>query len=200
MRSAAATIITAALAIIIACQAIAETYPKPSPVPYRWELDFDMGDLRLYIDESTGDAYWYLTYMVTNDTGKDRIWAPEFTLFSDFGGIAVSGDEVPRRVMLDIQELLGNDLLELDLIGDLYQSEENAKEGLVVWRATSLEVTEMSVFVAGISGETARVRNPISGDIVLMRKTLQRDYLVPGDPMARGSDPAQVVEDRWILR
>lgn len=200
MRSAVVTLITAAMAVIITCQAIADTYPKPSPVPYRWELDFDLGDMRLYVDDQTGQAYWYLTYKVTNDTGADRIWAPEFTLFTDFGGISVSGEDVPRRVMLDLQELLGNDLLEIDLIGDLYQGEENAREGLVVWKAKSLEVTEMSVFIAGISGETARVRNPISGDIVLMRKTLQRDYLVPGDPLARGSDPAEVVGDRWILR
>jgi hypothetical protein len=58
----------------------------------------------------------------------------------------------------------------------------------------------MSLFIAGISGETARVKNPINGEEVILRKTLKRDYVIPGDPMARGSEPLQLVAEEWIMR
>ena len=71
--------------LLLACSVLA--YPKPAQVPYRWELTFESGDLRLYVDEGTGQAYWYFTYKVINRTGKDQIRAPTFTLFTDVGEI-----------------------------------------------------------------------------------------------------------------
>ena len=65
-------------ALAIAC--VAAGYPKPATVQYRWQLDFDAGDLRLYVDQESGDAYWYFTYQVTNRTRKDQVWAARFTL------------------------------------------------------------------------------------------------------------------------
>ena len=41
-----------------------------------------------------------------------------------------------------------------------------------------------------MSGETAKVYHPLSGQEMVLRKTLQRDYLVPGEAVARGSKPA----------
>ena len=57
-----------------------------------------------------------------------------------------------------------------------------------------------SLFIAGTSGETARVKNPIDGSEVILRKTMQRDYLSPGDATARGSEPAQLVSQEWVMR
>jgi hypothetical protein len=64
-----------------------------------------------------------------------------------------------------------------------------------------LNVNELSVFVAGISGETTRVRNPMTpNEQVILYKTLQRDYLIPGDALARGTAPVDMVQQRWIFR
>lgn len=177
-------------------------YPKPAPVPYRWELEFDSGPLRLYHDSASNKYFWYFTYTVINRTGADQLWAPKFTLFTDTGEIMDSGRGVPTSVVEDLMGLLGNELLEdqNEAIGDLLQGKENAKEGLVVWPADKLDVTEMSMFVAGISGETARVKNPVSGQEIILRKTLQRDYIVRGDAAARGSEPIEMSEERWVLR
>ena len=76
----------------------------------------------------------------------------------------------------------------------------NAKDGLVIWPAASTHVNEMSLFISGISGETARVTNPATGENIILRKTLQRDYLVRGDALARGSRPAELVAQQWVLR
>ena len=177
-------------------------YPKPAPVPRSWELDFDPGPLRLYLDRQSGQRYWYFTYVVENDSGADRIWAPSFTLFSDDGEIIESGRDVPANVTESLITLLGNDLLEQqnEAIGDLFEGPEHAIDGIVIWPADNLKVNEISLFIAGVSGETARVMHPITGESLVLRKTLQRDYLIPGNAVALGSDPVELASERWILR
>ncbi len=190
-----------ALAVLVVISS-ALAYPKPAPIPPRWELEFQPGDLRVYVDPVADQAYWYFAYVVTNRTGRDRIWAPSFILFTDAGEILASGRGVTSRVASDLQELLGNELLENqnEIIGDIFHGREHAKEGLVIWPARNLDVNEISMFVAGITGETAPVDDPITGEVVVLRKTLQRDYLVPGDVLPRGSAPIDLVAERWVMR
>ena len=191
----------AALAVLLpVCSALA--YPKPSAVPPRWELEFEPGELRLYVDQAGGDTYWHVTYKVTNRTGREQIWAPKFTLYTDAGEIMVSGRGVPGRVAQDIRELLGNDLLENQnqIIGEIFHGREHAKEGLVIWPAPSADVNELSMFVAGTSGETATIIHPLTGRRLVLRKTLQRDYLVPGEAIPRGNKPVEAVTERWVMR
>ena len=180
----------------------AMAFPKPAGVPYRWELNFEPGDLRLYTDPTSGDSFWYFTYTVTNRTGKDQLWAPKLILYTDGGEILEAGKDVPTRVTQELLTLLGNQFLEdqNSVIGDLLQGKEHAKEGLVIWKASNTQVNEMSLFVRGISGETAQVKNPVSGENVTLYKTLQRDYLIPGDAKARGNDPIGLVEEQWVMR
>ncbi len=156
----------------------------------------------MYVDRETDQPYWYFTYTVTNRTGNDQVWAPRFTLFTDAGDILVSGRNVPRRVVEDLQDLLDNPFLEdqNEIIGEIYQGVEHAREGLVLWPAENLDVTEVALFIAGISGETARVTNPQTGEEVILRKTLQRNYETPGSIVPRRFGKAELVDQRWILR
>ena len=193
---------TVAVVTLLAITAGLAAYPKPARVPYRWQLEFDPGHLRLYQDPIDGATYWYFTYTIVNRTGSDQIWAPSLVLFTDQGEILRSGDGVPSRIEDAVRDLLGNRLLETqhEVIGDVFQGKEHAKDGLVVWPAETTDVNELSLFVGGLSGETARVRDPISGRQMILRKTLQRDYLIRGNAMARGSKPIEVVREEWILR
>lgn len=177
-------------------------YPKPSPVPYRWELTFESGDLRLWRDDISGEYYWFMTYKVVNRTGNEQVWAPEFTLFNDAGEILRSGRGVPSRITDALLTIIGNDLMEPQnaIIGEIFQGEEHAKEGLVIWPADRIDVNALTVFIAGISGETAAVVDPVTKKEVILRKTLQRDHLIPGNAVARGTDPAPLVKETWILR
>jgi hypothetical protein len=191
-----------AVLVVLAATSGAVAFPRPAPVAPRWELEFEPGPLRVYVDPDEGGAYWYFTYKVINRTGGDQVWAPTFVLFTDAGEILPSGRGVPSRVAADIKTLLGNDFLEHqnEVIGEIFYGRDHAKEGLVVWPARHLEVNELSLFIAGASGETAYVVNPITGDDVLLRKTLQRDYLIPGEAIARGSRPIELQEQRWVMR
>ncbi len=178
-------------------------HPVPRNMAIRWELDYEPGDLRLHVDRTDGRAYWFFTYKITNRTRKARVWAPTFVLFTDAGEILESGEGVPRRVTFELLKLLGNDLMEnqTQIIGDLLEGPTMAKDGLVVWPARNTRVNQLKMFVGGISGETARVTNPITGERTILRKTWEQNYLIPGDALPRGHEPLQKKGDsRWIFR
>ncbi len=190
------------LLALLAVVCLASAYPVPAGTPFRWEFEFKAGDFRLYVDPETNEAFWWMHYIVTNRTKRDRIWAPKFTLFTDVGEILESGKDVPSTTTAKIKDLLGNELIETqnEIIGDLLQGIENARDGLVIWPARVLQVNEITMFISGVSGETIRVRNPITSEQVILYKTRQRNYLIPGDAIARGSRPIELSSEKWILR
>lgn len=198
------SLVAAAIALVVTVQAVA--VPEPSPVPRRWQLQIEPGDLRVGTVDIEGEGpqtFYYFTYTVTNRTGEDRYFAPAFDLSTDDGTILRSGRDVPREVYTELMSRMDNELLEdeLAIIGQLQQGPENAKEGLVVWRAENLKVDTVKVFAAGFSGETKRYTKPDNGEEVILRKQLMLTYAVPGELDAAQD---QVVQrdglDRWIMR
>ena len=198
---AALTILAIATVMTVMMRS-APAHPTPSVVPFRWELRFEPGPLRLFVDPIDRGAYWYFTYVVTNGTERDQIWAPDLVLFTDAGEILRAGDQVPSRVEEQLRELLGNELLETqsEIIGTIRQGIEHARDGLAVWPVGETQITELSLFIGGLSGETARITNPLSGEPIILRKTMERRYRAPGDPIARGSRPLEFISQRWVMR
>ena len=156
-----------------------------------WEIDFKPGAMRLYVDPTDGRYYWYFTYTVTNMGERDLVFAPRIELFLDSGEILRSGRGVPSRVFGQIRQLLGNALLEDQnrIIGDLRVGRENARTGIAVWPAEDQDVTELTLFFGGLSSEQKLVPHPETGKSVRLYRTLRREYVVPGDPVTRGSTP-----------
>ncbi|MCH2162590.1 MAG: hypothetical protein MK085_12050 [Phycisphaerales bacterium] len=184
-------VLAACLVAITAISSTVSASAAPSVAADEWELEFTPGPLRLYVDPVDDRAYWYFTYTVANRTERDRMWAPRAELFTDGGDILRSGREVPSRVNKQLKTLLNDPLLEDQnrIIGEILVGRENAKSGVVVWPASDLEVTEVTLFMTGLSSDSKVVDHPETGKPVRLRKTLRREYLVPGNPMARGSDP-----------
>ncbi len=193
--------LVAAFAALVLAGAVG-AFPEPAAVPHRWELRFTPGHFRLYTDPIDGASYWYFTYTVTNLTGRDQIWAPSFILYTDTGEILHSGRDVPTRAEESIRDLLGIPLLETqnEVIGDIFQGRENERDALAVWPARMTNVNEVSMFIGGLSGETAGVAHPVTGEQMILRKTLQREYLIRGNALARGSTPIELIEEHWIFR
>ncbi|MCA9285560.1 MAG: hypothetical protein KDA22_10110 [Phycisphaerales bacterium] len=196
------TLLAISIGVVAAAAPAAPRTQAGSATSTRWTLDFKPGALRLFVDPISRKPYWYMDYRVINRTGQDRMWAPQFELFTDDGSVKASGKEVPTRVVKALKEVLGNPLIEdqNQIIGELLQGVENAKDGLVIWPAKNLQVTEISLFVRGLSGETTKVLNPQTGEEVVLWKTLHRVYMVPGDPLPRGGQPLPVVKDDWVMR
>ena len=166
------------------------------------ELDFTPSELRLWKDPETGNHFWYFTYEVVNNTGKDQRFAPRIELLVDDGRIVRQGDGVPTRVNRDLKEFLGDALLEdqFEILGIVLQGKTHAKSGLVVFRADDLDPTELTVMVQGLSKETEKRQNPKTGETVTLRKTVRIDYLVAGDPRPSGTQTYPAVSRGWIFR
>lgn len=197
-----------ALLATVAANAIARP-PEPDPLPQRWELDLQVGPLRvitLDVADEGPQPFFYMTYRVTNNSGEDLQFAPIFEIGNENGDVIRAGTDVPRSVRQGLLKLLDNPLLEdqIQIIGTILQGRENAKDGLVIWRAPSLTTDELAVYAAGFSGETQQVEftNPDTGEAETMtfRKTYMVRYATPGTLVGQGSKPLQVVNERWIMR
>ncbi|MCC6284935.1 MAG: hypothetical protein IT439_06470 [Phycisphaerales bacterium] len=187
--------------------------PEPSPVPRSWQLDVRPSDLNVVIldhaDGTTG-AYYYLTYTVTNTTGKDQFFAPMFELVTDQGEVMLSGRNVPPEATREMLRRLRREFLEdqISMIGQVLQGPENAREGLVMWPVGNTQVKDINVYLFGFSGETRTIqlRNFDAGTVedVVLRKSLMLRHSVPGDLLpgagTEGGKALPRTETRWILR
>lgn len=197
------------LVVTIMAGSLAGFAPEPDPVPRRWQLDVKLGPLRFASVEVPGSgpqAFFFMTYTVTNASGTDVLLAPAWDLATSDGEVLRSGRNVPASVTRDLLAKLENPYLQdqIDIIGVLMQGEENAKDGLVIWSATDFRLDEIAVYGAGFSGEAKpfEVLNPATGDRdkVLLRKTIMARYQTPGDIERSGSDPFEPYEVRWVMR
>jgi hypothetical protein len=182
--------------------------PEPDPIPKKWELTVDPGQLRYAsVDDGNGaKGYFYLTYTVTNATGKDMLFTPSFEMTNEKGDVVRSGRDVPAAVTKNLLERLDNQFLEdqISIVGMLLQGEGNAKDGLVVWPATTLRFSEMTIYGSGFSGETKTVesKDAKTGKTVktTLRKTLQLKFQPTGEVRDQGSKPFDLIEKRWVMR
>ncbi|MGP1271744.1 MAG: hypothetical protein ACTS22_00255 [Phycisphaerales bacterium] len=183
--------------------------PEPDPIPQRWQLDIEVGPMRLAkveVPERGVLPFFYMTYRVTNNSGEDLQFAPSFELGNEDGDLVRAGVDVPREVREHLLDLLDNPLLEdqIEIIGTLLQGRENAKDGLVIWPAVDLDADELNMYASGFSGETQIVpfTDPETGEQIELtfRKTYMVRYSTPGSLVGRGSRPLQVVAERWIMR
>ena len=166
------------------------------------ELMFTASELRLFKDPDSGKHYWYMTYEVVNKTGAEIRFSPRIELVVDDGVVLGQGEGVSSGVIQKLKKHLGDALLEdhFEILGEVLPGKENAKSGLVVFRADSLEPTELFVMVHGLSKETKKEPHPKTGEPVVLRKTAEISYLVPVNPKPRGSTTYPIMSQRWIFR
>jgi hypothetical protein len=197
-----------ALAVALAGLMALGLGPEPDPIPRKWELTVEPGALRYAsVDDGSGPkGYFYFTYTVTNTSGKDLLFTPSFDMCNDKGEVVRSGRDVPAAVTKALKDSLNNELLEdqISIVGMLLQGEGNAKDGLVVWPATTLRFSELEIYGTGFSGETktieqkdARTGKPTK---LTLRKTLMLRYQPTGEVRDQGARPFEMIEKRWVMR
>jgi hypothetical protein len=151
--------------------------------------------------------YWYMRYTVVNNTGKDILFAPTFEIVADTGTVqeafkeSNNKDNIPSIVFEKIKEQVGNPLLQspVAVYGKLLQGEDNAKDSVIIFPAFDPEARDFQLFAMGLSGETAEVKNPVTGKSVILQKTLELDLKLPGQ--AIGIAPkTQVTAIKWVMK
>ncbi len=181
-------------------------YPKPALVPNSWELNFSHGQLQRIVVEIPGmtnpRAYWYITYTVTNKTDREQIFLPVFEMLTADGRVVRSDNSIPGPVFDKIKQREKKTFLEpfYKTAGTLLVGDEQAKDGVAIWPEVQSRMGYFSLFIEGLSGETAEVK---AGDkTFILRKTLQLNYHVRGDEVRPGDDAVNAADtaEQWIMR
>ena len=96
-------------------QAAPAKLPEPSLYPTSWELKFDYRKPARVVVELPGQAvqaYWYLPYTITNQTGQERMFLPIFEFVGEDGKIRRSDKNIPQQVIDAIKAREGNKFIQ----------------------------------------------------------------------------------------
>ena len=194
----------------------AKTYPVPSvyPLPSAWYLNFKHGIPKRIVVSVPGEkvpaAYWYLTYTVTNNTGKEEEFFPMFEMVTKDGKVHPSDHAIPLAVFKAIKKNEGNDLLlsANDIAGPIHQGEDQAKDGVAIWEEPMARMGDFSIYAGGLNSEAVVASDdagmPMKDDKgrvpMKLWKTLELDYVIYGDEIKPGTDLVHAKPDKWIMR
>ncbi len=222
MRLSLTMAVVLAAAALLAIPAGAE--PTPSEVSISWELDILLEGLPRAIQvrvpaKATPQVFWYLRYTVTNRTGQDQVFVPDFSLYTDTAQVVPTGRGV-HPVVFETIKKLHNDVFLLDttgMTGKLLQGSDNAKSGVAIWKDFDPKAGMFDVFVGGLSGEATEVVLPVPilvkevdvmtgenietvKDRAILTKTLRLSCSIPGEASSRlQSQPTLIARD-WVMR
>jgi hypothetical protein len=220
----------ALLALVLTLTALAVlpawTAPKPSVIQVSWQLEGELQTpgrpqpIEVYLPgETRPRVFWYVLYKVTNRSGEDEIFVPEFLLYTDTGQVLRADADVPTSVFNAIKMRHNEPLLRnrTGMTGTIRQGADNAMLGAAIWPDFDPRATRFDVFVGGLSGETAEVDLPnpvtvteismdgktkqVTRNTATLTKTLRLSYAIAGDPADRVR--AAIKEARpatWVMR
>jgi hypothetical protein len=184
--------------------------PQPALVTKAWEFKFTHATPRPIVVKNLrgeNEWYWYMTYKVVNNSGQERLFVPEITIATDQGDILAAGKNVRTAVFEEIKKRVGNRLLEspTNVVSQILQGEDHAKESVAIWPALDHNVDRVSIFISGLSGETALIKIPDPADTkktidTLVAKTLMLDFDYPGAPTSPQEQPVIFKGSTWIMR
>jgi len=198
--------------------AVGDAAPQPSLVPKSWELNFRYMDPQRIVVTVPGRAepvvYWYMLYTVENRTGEARDFYPTFELVTDTFNLVESEIGVSPEAFRAIQRRWNNPLLlePARINGRLLVGEDRAKQGVAIFPDFDPAAREFTIYVKGLSGETARLRNPAfdparpednrNPRFFILHKTLAIPYRLPGGGEARSLAVPQRLsrEPQWVMR
>ena len=207
MRPVLAFVIVAALLISSPLPVQADKYPEPSIYPIEWQLGFKYGmPKRLVVGT---DAYWYMTYTVTNKTGKEQIWAPSFQMVDNDGKIINAGHDINPVAFDKIKQIERNRFLvpANKAVHELHQGDDQAKDSVAIWKEPNPRMGTFKIYIGGLSGEVVvlkdddgkEVKDP-DGQPVLLRKTLELTYAIYGDEFYPQRHDVHFLGEKWVMR
>ena len=214
-RGIAAILAVGVLLALLPPRAVARKYPEPNlyPLDKFWYLKFKHGKPRRIAVAVPGQlapsAYWYLTYTVTNDSGKEVNFMPEFEMVTRDGKIHRSDKNIPLAVFQAVRKREGNDLLlsANQIAGPLHQGEDQAKDGVAIWEEPMARMGNFSIYAGGLSDEYVNMTDDngkpmkdADGQPIILRKTLQLNFVIWGDEAKPDLDEVHGKPERWLMR
>ncbi len=187
--------------------------PEPAVVPKSgdWMLDIRFENPeQIALDGKNPQRYWYIILSLTNKTGKDVDFYPAAELITDTLQVVPAIKGTPDVLFEKIKNRHQGKYPFLQLLektGDkILQGQDNTVDIAVIWPDFDPNAKGVSIFVTGLSNETVAVDHPTEKDKdgnpvkVYLRKTLQLDYSIAGDPKFRADQKLKFENKTWVMR
>ena len=204
-------------AAILVVSAASFGYPEPKVVQKvgQWTLDVDYSvpeqiSLRLP-NQKKPQRFWYVILSVTNATSLESIeFYPLCRLITDTFQVIPADKRVPIAVFNAVKRKHQGSYPFLESLDfkdhRVSRGEDNTRDFAVIWPDFDPKARQISLFVGGLSNETAVVEDPELKDAVgnpkkiFLQKTLQLKYAVAGDEKLRDTVIIKEIEQNWVMR
>ena len=190
--------------------------PEPAVVQKanEWTIDVSFEHIQQIEVQSDRNAkpkrFWYTIVTLTNKSGNDVDFYPRCDLMTDTFQVIPAGKKVPAVVFEQIKRRHQSKypfLEPLEKTGNkILQGYDNTKDIPIIWPDFDIEAKKVSLFITGLSNEIAVIDHPTAKDEigkaekVFLRKTLELDYTVGGDPAFRSEARLVYKGKHWIMR
>lgn len=204
--------------------------PKPDPVTQDWSFDFEYttpDTIAIKQPDGSIQWYWYITYKITNFEEDELFFDPRIVIQSDNGEIVTANLGINTTVFKEIRNLLKNPLLlsPIEMPGRVFKGKNYTRQSAIIWKVSDEDVDNFKVFVGGIYGETKTVKDPATGEPIMvpvidaltgkpqkdadgndvmqpleLKRTRMLHYKTPGTTESRQDPAIKLVEEKDVLR
>ncbi len=154
--------------------------------------------------------FWYLIITVTNTTSREVDFYPRCDIVTDTFQLITAGNGTPDEVFNAIKRRHNSTYPFLELFektsNKLLVGKDNAKDLAIVWPDFDPQAKEVKISISGLSNEIAQINHPTqkladgSPAKIILRKTLELDYTLGGDPAFRSDTTLEFKSKDWIMR
>ena len=190
--------------------------PKPAIVQtggdWTVHVEYEHPQQILFEDpiDGTQKLFWYLIVTITNKTGRDVDFYPKCDLMTDTFKIVPADQNTPPEVFALIKTRHQSKYPFLEQLektdNKILQGSDNTKDIAVIFPDFDHKAKGVNFFIAGLSNETFVIDHPTAKNKnqmpkrVFLRKTLELDYSLGGDPAFRSRVKLKHKAKRWIMR
>jgi hypothetical protein len=196
---------------------ISMAYPKPAVVQNmnQWTLNTTYTQPEQIVLQLSPDQkpqrFWYVILTLTNETSLENVeFFPVCQLVTDTFETIPADKKVPGAVfeMIKLKHQGSYPFLEsLDFKDHrIFRGKDNTRDIAIIWPDFDAKAKEISLFISGLSNETAVVEHPRlkdeNGDPkkIFLQKTLQLKYAVGGDEKLRSNIRINQTKQDWVMR
>jgi len=205
---------TVVIWVIMACVCLAAPEPAIVQGPGQWTLDVTFEHPQQMVLQSGAQGelrrFWYTLITLRNKANEDVEFYPQCELMTDTFQIIPAGRNVSPAVFEQIKKRHQAQypfLEPLEKAGNrILQGEDNTKDIAIIWPDFDVQAKTIKIFIAGLSNETVVIGHPVAKDQmgepvkVYLRKTLELNYSLRGDPRLRSDVGITYKDNRWIMR
>lgn len=203
--------------VILASAGILMAYPSPAVVQKmnQWTLSTTYTQPEQIVLQLSPDKkpqrFWYVILTLTNETALEDVeFYPVCQLVTDTFAVIPADRKVPIAVF-DVVKLKHQGsfpfLESLDFKDHrIFRGEDNTRDIAIIWPDFDTKAKEISLFISGLSNETAVIEHPKLKDDdgqpkqIFLQKTLQLKYAVAGDEKLRSNTRIKQSKQDWVMR